>query len=70
MLHLIGPNDLHPSTITHIKTFQVFLICFPKCPKFQHQTKLWSKCSGLPFPIFYIEVQFSGEKSLLFGWIW
>ena len=44
----IGPTDLlNPSTEPLFKTFQAFLIYFPKCPKFQHHTKLYSKCSSL-----------------------
>jgi len=30
---MIGPSDLlNPSPAPHFKTFQVFLICCPKCP--------------------------------------
>jgi hypothetical protein len=32
--HTIGPIDLYPSPAPHFKTFQVFLIYFPKCPHF------------------------------------
>ena len=33
--HTIGPTDLlHPSPVSHFKTFQAFLIYFPKCPSF------------------------------------
>ena len=44
----IGSTDLlHLCTAPHYETFQVFLIYFPKCPKFQYHTKLCSKCSTL-----------------------
>jgi len=33
--HIIGPSDLpHPSAAPHLKTSQVYLIYFPKCPSF------------------------------------
>jgi len=33
--HTIGPADLiHTSPAPHLKTFQVLLIYFPKCPSF------------------------------------
>jgi len=39
IFHTIGPTGLlHPSPAPHFKTFQLFLIYFPKCPKFQHHT--------------------------------
>jgi hypothetical protein len=45
---MIGPADLHyPSAAPHFKTFEVFLICCLKCPKFQNHTKVYSKCSTL-----------------------
>jgi hypothetical protein len=48
MSHAIGPSDLlHPSPAPHFKTFQVFLIYFPKRLKIQHRTKLCSKCTKL-----------------------
>jgi len=35
IFHTIGPNDLlHLLSAQHFKTFQAFLICFPKCPSF------------------------------------
>ena len=35
IFHTIGPTDqLHPVRAPHFKTFEVFLIPFPKCPSF------------------------------------
>ena len=38
---------LQPSLTTHFKAFQVFLNYFSRRQKFQHHTKLCSKCSSL-----------------------
>jgi hypothetical protein len=55
--HMIGPTDLlHPSPAPHYKTFQVFLIYFPKCPSF---STIQCYAANAAF-----QVQFAGEKSL------
>jgi len=39
---MIGPTDLlHPSPAPHFKTFQVFLIYFPKCPSLMSEFSLY-----------------------------
>jgi len=49
---VIGPNDLlYPSSATHFKIFYVFLIYFPKCPKFQQTNKLIFTYSMVQSPI-------------------
>ena len=46
--YTICPTDLlYPSPAPHFKTFQVFLICFSKCPKFQHHSRPCTKCNTL-----------------------
>ena len=49
--HMMGPTDLfHPSPAPHFRTLQVFIIYLNKVSKFQHCTKLCSKCSTALVP--------------------
>ena len=64
--HTIGPADiLNPPQGPHFKTFQVFLIYFPKCPSFRTiQSYPRFKCSTLILSSLNCSPVF-GEKSLL-----
>jgi hypothetical protein len=47
-VHCMPTDLLHPSPAPHFKTLKVFLIHFPKCPKFQHHIKLCPKFGTFP----------------------
>ena len=44
--HTIRPNDLHPSLAAHFKTSQVFLIYFPKSPRFSTNLQVYGKLNS------------------------
>ena len=59
---------LHSSPAPYFETFQVFLICFLKCPKFQHHTKLCMEMVGSSTTLvnLYQTVLVTSQKTVLF----